>query len=55
MKKKITSSPKIGNDVVYLTLLNCSPRTVAIKMKVWREMADNYGASKNKEVTFASK
>ena len=55
MKKEATSSLKIGDDVVYVATPNCSHRMRAAKMKVLREMAENYDTSKNKEVTLTSK
>ena len=55
MKKKITSSQKTGDDVVYVAPPNCSCHMKAVEIKVLRKMAQNYDASKNKEVTLASK
>ena len=55
MKKKTILSLKTGDDVVYVAALNCSHQMRAAKMKVLREMTENYDALKNKEVTLTSK
>ena len=55
MEKKRASSLKIGDDVVYVAPPNCSRWMRAVKMKGLREMAENYDASNNKEVTLAFK
>ena len=55
MRQRITSSPNIGDDVVYSAPPNCTRRMRYIKVKVSREMAESYDASKNKEVALASK